>query len=386
MARNLPSGYIDNSATSTRDKTRISLITKQISEVLEKHKQAAVRKQLFPPALLSRRLFPLALFLLVLFPVKLFPLALQPADAVVAGTAAATAAPAPVIGVASDAGGSGVEVASADVAMPEVLLTGLDDARSVRTSTLGNIFIAETGRHRILKADRNGVRLDSVGRLGNGDYQFDLPVTIDPTNELKIYVADRNNRRIQVFDRRLQYLSTLRMPQRSGLPSRYMPARLVVDPAGTIFFFDEDRHVMYRFDSHGQYELDFELFGEEGRIIPVAMAILDDELWVAGQRGELIHRFSLRGSYYGFVYAPEPVRSLRASGGTLWMLGTDNVLQLGTGGEVIRFQKLPAAPGAAYTRERERAAPYSGWHSFDLRDNIIYLLSSRMLVRVAVAK
>ncbi|TVQ72057.1 MAG: hypothetical protein EA363_05125 [Balneolaceae bacterium] len=377
MARNLPSGYIDNSATSTEDKPRISLIANRISEVLEKLTRAVVRKRPFPPALLSRVLFPLvlfqlALFLQVLFALTLFQLALHPTDAAAAAGAAI--------------GSGGAASVSADVTLPDVLLTGLDDARSVRTSTLGNIFIVETGRHRILKADRNGVRLDSVGRLGNGDYQFDLPVTIDPTNELKIYVADRNNRRIQVFDRRLQYLSTLRMPQRSGLPSRYMPARLVVDPAGTIFFFDEDRHVVYRFDSHGQYELDFELFGEEGRIIPAAMAILDDELWVAGQRGELIHRFSLRGSYYGFVYAPETVRSLRASGGSLWMLGTDNVLQLGTGGEVIRFQKLPAAPGAAYTRDRERTAPYSGWHSFDVRDDTIYLLSSRMLVRVAVAK
>jgi len=338
----------------SQDKTRISLIPNRISEALARLTLAAVRKALFPPALLSPVLYPQVLLPLLLFHLTLSPLALHP--------------PAAAAG------------------QPEVLLTGLDDARSVRTSTLGNIFIVETGRHRILKADRNGMRVDSAGRLGNGDYQFDLPVTIDPTNELKIYVADRNNRRIQVFDRRLQYLSTLSLPQRSGLPSRYMPAKLGVDPSGNIFFFDEDRHVVYRFDSHGQYELDFELFGEEGRIIPVAMAILDDELWVAGERGELIHRFSLRGSYLGFIYAPEPVRSLRAPAGTLWMLGTDNVLQIGAGGEVIRFQKLPAAPGAAYTRERERLVPYSGWHSFDVRDDTIYLLSSRMLVRMALTE
>ncbi len=267
-----------------------------------------------------------------------------------------------------------------------VLLTGLEDARSVRISTLGNIFIVETGRHRILKTDRDGVRLDSVGRLGNGDYQFDLPVTLDPTNELKIYVADRNNRRIQVFDRRLQYLSTLQMPQRAGLPSRYMPAKLVVDPSGNIYFFDEDRHVVYRFDSHGQFELDFELFGEEGRILPVAMTMLDDELWVAGERGELIHRFTSRGSYLGFIYAPEPVRSLRASGGNLWMLGTAHVLQLGAGGEAIRSQMLPDITGASRRQNRRLVAKNGTWHSFDIRDNTIYLLNSGMLVRMGLAE
>ncbi len=341
----------------SKDKSRNSLKANRISEVLASLGLAAARRAQFLLALLSPVLYVQVLLLLLLVHLALFPLALQSL-------------------VASD----GV------VDEPRVLLAGLDDARSVRTSTLGNIFVVETGRHRILKADRNGVRLDSVGRLGNGDYQFDLPLAIDPTNELKIYVADRNNRRIQVFDRRLQYLSTLRMPQRSGLPSRYMPAKLVVDSSGTIFFFDEDRHVVYRFDSHGQYELDFELFGEEGRIIPVAMAMLDDVLWVAGERGELIHRFSSRGSYLGFIYAPEPVRALRASGGALWMLSHDNVLQIGSGGEVIRSQKLSADPEAECMREDGRPVPYPGWHSFDVRDENIYLLSRRMLVRMSLTE
>jgi DNA-binding beta-propeller fold protein YncE len=270
-----------------------------------------------------------------------------------------------------------------------VLLTGLDDARSVRISTLGNLFIVETGRHRILITDRDGVRVDSVGRLGNGDYQFDHPVAIDPTNELKIYVADRNNRRIQVFDRRLQYLSTLQMPQRAGLPSRYLPARLVVDPSGNIFFFDEDRHVVYRFDSHGQYELDFELFGEDGRIIPVAMAMLDDELWVAGERGQLLHRFTSHGSYLGFVYAPEPVRALRASGGSLWMLGTEHVLQMDGGGQAVRSQGLPGVPGSvtgSRRQNRRQAAANGTWHTFDIRDNTIYLLNKGMLIRMTLTE
>ncbi len=353
----------------SKDKSRNSLKANRISVVLASLEQTASRKVLLPPALQSPVLCMQVLFPLLLMHLALFPLTLPPA----------IAKPHHEASVAVDA-------AASNDARPEVLLTGLDDARSVRTSTLGNIFVVETGRHRILKADRNGVRLDSLGRLGNGDYQFDLPVTIDPTNELKIYVADRNNRRIQVFDRRLQYLSTLRLPQRSGLPSRYMPAKLVVDPSGTIFFFDEDRHVVYRFDSHGQYELDFELFGDEGRIIPEAMTILDDELWIAGRRGELIHRFSSRGSYLGFIYAPEPVRSLRASAGALWMLSNDKVVQIGRSGEVIRFQKLPATSGAAYTREQGRSFPYSGWHSFDVRDETIYLLSDRMLVRMPLTE
>lgn len=266
----------------------------------------------------------------------------------------------------------------------ELLMTGLRDARSVRSSALGNLFIVETGRHRILKADHDGVRLDSIGRLGNGNYQFDTPVAIDPTNELKIYVADRNNRRIQVFDRRLQYLSTIRMPRRPGFPPHYRPTILAVDPSGRIYFFDEDRQQMYRFDSNGQYELDFELFSEEERIIPVSVAIWDDELWVADRRGELLHRFSSRGAYIGFIYAPEPVRALRTGAGSLWALGTGQVMRITSDGEIRQFLLLPDRM-PQQPRDGGSGSQFGAkWHSFDVRNEYIYLLNAGTLIRLRI--
>ncbi len=269
-----------------------------------------------------------------------------------------------------------------DTSTAEILLEGLDDARNVRISALGNLFIVETGRNRIIKTDRNGVRIDSVGRLGSGDYQFDVPVAIDPTNELKIYIADRNNRRIQVFDRRMQYLSTISMPYRTGLPSQYQPMNLTVDSSGRIYFFDEDRHVVYRFNSNGHYELDFELFSEEERIIPVSMTILDDELWVAGRRGNILHRFTARGSYIGFIYAPEPVSAVRTNGGYLWMLGNERVIRLSPAGNVLFAKKLPDAFYTVTGQQRSLRQQRTEWLSFDVRDDMIFLLSSTVLARM----
>ncbi len=271
---------------------------------------------------------------------------------------------------------------STDPSKAEILLDGLDDARFVRLSALDHLFIVETGRNRIIKTDKNGVRIDSVGRLGSGDYQFDLPVAIDPTNELKIYIADRNNRRIQVFDRRLQFLSTIRLPHRTGLPSRYQPMKLTVDSSGRIYFFDEDRHVVYRFDSNGHYELDFELFSEEERITPVSMTILDDEIWVAGRRGDLLHRFTTRGSYIGFIYAPEPVRALRSSGGNLWILGNERVIRLSSAGNVLFAENLPRTFYSVTDQQRRLQQQPAEWLSFDIGDDTIYLLSSNVLARI----
>ncbi len=260
----------------------------------------------------------------------------------------------------------------------ETLVTGLDNARSLRISALGNLFIVETGRHRILKVGENGERLDSLGRAGSGDYQFDRPVDIDPTNEMKIYVADRNNRRIQVFDRRLQYLSTVGLPRRAGYGRDYRPSLVTADYTGRIYFFDDERHRVYRLDSNGQFDLGFELFSEQERITPVSMVMMDDELWVAGRRGELLHRFSSGGSYLGFIYAPEPVKTLRRVRRQLWMLGEHNLLNIDHTGAIRHALPLPG------NSSQESGNISSGWLSFDIRNDNAYLLDGQKLVRISL--
>ena len=271
------------------------------------------------------------------------------------------------------------------IPIAEVLITGLQDARSVRATTQGNLFIVETGRHRILKTDPDGIRLDSVGRLGNGDYQLDEPAAIDPTNGLKIYVADRNNRRIQVFDGRLQYLSTIKLPHRSGQAARFTPSLIAVDPSGNIFFYDEEQQIVYRFDSSGRYDLDFGLHSEEERIDPVSMTVLDDVIWAVCRRGDLLHRFASHGAYLGFLYAPEHILEVRAIKGRLWLLGREHVMQVSAGGEVITAIPLPAAPQQKMQRRiGRRSSPPSIWRSFAVRDQTIYLLDGQTLVGIQV--
>lgn len=64
-----------------------------------------------------------------------------------------------------------------------------------------NIYISDGYiNSRIAKADRNGKWLMSWGAPGNGPGQFNTPHSIAADAKGNIYVADRGNRRIQVFD------------------------------------------------------------------------------------------------------------------------------------------------------------------------------------------
>jgi len=87
-----------------------------------------------------------------------------------------------------------------------------DRPTDVAWDTNGNIFISDGyGNSRVAKFDRNGVFLKSWGSRGTAPGQFNTPHTIAADAQGNVYVGDRGNRRIQVFDNngefKAQYLN-----------------------------------------------------------------------------------------------------------------------------------------------------------------------------------
>ena len=76
----------------------------------------------------------------------------------------------------------------------------------------GNIFVADGyGNSRVAKFDKNGKFIKSWGQSGTAPGQFNLLHTIATDAQGNVYVGDRSNRRIQVFDNdgnfKTQYLN-----------------------------------------------------------------------------------------------------------------------------------------------------------------------------------
>ena len=70
----------------------------------------------------------------------------------------------------------------------------------------GNIFVSDGyGNSRVVKYDKNGRFISSVGSRGPGQGQLNLPHTIATDAKGNVYVGDRSNRRIQVFDNDLTF-------------------------------------------------------------------------------------------------------------------------------------------------------------------------------------
>ena len=82
-----------------------------------------------------------------------------------------------------------------------------DRPSDVGFDTAGNIFVADGyGNSRVVKYDKNGRFLAQVGSKGSEPGQLNLPHSLAVDGKGNVYVADRTNRRIQVFDNDLKFL------------------------------------------------------------------------------------------------------------------------------------------------------------------------------------
>jgi sugar lactone lactonase YvrE len=63
----------------------------------------------------------------------------------------------------------------------------------------GNVYVLDSGNHRIQKFDPEGKYVASFGRQGQGPGEFQYPQSIDIDTEGNIYVADSGNQKIHIL-------------------------------------------------------------------------------------------------------------------------------------------------------------------------------------------
>ncbi|MGA2619992.1 MAG: peptidyl-alpha-hydroxyglycine alpha-amidating lyase family protein [Thermoguttaceae bacterium] len=79
--------------------------------------------------------------------------------------------------------------------------THLDRPTDMAITPGGDVFVADGyGNDRIVHFDRDGKFVKQWGKLGTAPGEFSLPHSIVRDSAGRLYVADRNNVRIQVFD------------------------------------------------------------------------------------------------------------------------------------------------------------------------------------------
>ncbi len=114
-------------------------------------------------------------------------------------------------------------------------------------SSGGYFYVISQGDESLRKLDTNGTELANIGGYGWEQTSFDNPVDVFAT-PLKVYVADKNNNRILVFDRFLNYQFQI-----TDDNITFFPQSCAVSEQGDIFILDSDNLRILKFDMFGNY-------------------------------------------------------------------------------------------------------------------------------------
>jgi streptogramin lyase len=102
----------------------------------------------------------------------------------------------------------------------------------------GDIFVseghssAEGANARVLKFDKKGTFLKSFGTFGKGKGEFDQPHALAFDSRGRLFVGDRGNNRIQIFDQDFNYITEWTQFSR--------PSGIFIDQSDTIYVADSE--------------------------------------------------------------------------------------------------------------------------------------------------
>lgn len=163
----------------------------------------------------------------------------------------------------------------------------------------GSFYVSDGYRNsRIIKFSVQGDYITSWGSYGTGPGQFDVPHSIALDLQGRVYVADRGNARLQIFDGAGQFITEWKGR------SLGRPWAVRISPSGNVFLIDggdqaefwPDRARILKLDSNGNILAGFGSYGETpGQFIwPHAIALSSDDEFYVGEvaTGMRIQKFT----------------------------------------------------------------------------------------------
>lgn len=123
-----------------------------------------------------------------------------------------------------------------------------------------NLFIADTGNHRIKKISEGLVFSAHYGSFGSGNGQFNSPTDVAFDSSGNMWVADTNNHRIQKLNSSGVYQLKFGS-YGSGEGQMISPTGIAIDSLNNIYVADAGNYRIQKFDSSGNFILSFGSYG-----------------------------------------------------------------------------------------------------------------------------
>jgi sugar lactone lactonase YvrE len=167
----------------------------------------------------------------------------------------------------------------------------INEPNDIAVAANGDVFIAQghtpgdDGDPRVVKFDKDGHFIKSWGGKGSGPGQFQVAHGISIDAHGRLWVADRENQRIQIFDQDGNYIREMKY---AGLPCSLQIGDqyvyMVNGFAGQVLRLDLDGKVLAATGKAGTG------LGEFGEAHAIAVS-KNGEIWVADSINSVVHKF-----------------------------------------------------------------------------------------------
>ena len=144
-------------------------------------------------------------------------------------------------------------VTSAQQYIFEGELGKFSNAASFSINPAGILYISDSDENEITKLDTLGNVLKFIGGYGWQESLFDDPCDIF-ANTLNVYVADKNNDRVQIFDKDLNFLSQIKNSNNSSGDEFRYPSGIGISNQGDLFILDSDNSRILKYNILGKFQ------------------------------------------------------------------------------------------------------------------------------------
>lgn len=185
----------------------------------------------------------------------------------------------------------------------------------------GAFFILDKGTSEVIKIDSGGTVLKKIGGTGWDDYTFDNPTDLS-ASMLRVYVTDRNNSRIQVYDYELNFLFSLDSKKFSASKASFRyPVSSAASPYGDLYIADSDEKQILKFNSKWEWVSSFanNEYGKYAAAFPLKISV-DGRSNIYLLDGSRILQFDQFGNGKQIIEMKEKVKNIRAYDNLLFII------------------------------------------------------------------
>jgi hypothetical protein len=185
-------------------------------------------------------------------------------------------------------------------------LSEFKGASSFFINPAGIIYITDAVNDEVYVIDTLGVPIHSIGGYGWRESAFDNPVDVF-ADALKVFITDKNNHRIQRFDKNLNYNFQISTRESTIEEERFgYPLSAVMSNQGDVFILDSENSRIVKFDIFGNFIQNFGSYdyGSYSLTNPKQLAIsMQNNIFVIDENEILI--FDQFGNGIGFAEGKE---------------------------------------------------------------------------------